>query len=145
MTLHLIKCKFFQREVKYLSLIVNHEGIHCDDEYVRKVLTFQQPTTIKELERYLGMVAWLGRFIPNLSKLTAALTSIENNEFVWNDEHQRHFEAIQRSVHAVKILRHPDLSRPFYVQTDASEKALGAVLLQDFGGKHLEPVEFISR
>ena len=145
MTLRLIKCKFFQAEVKYLGLIVNQEGIRCDEAYVRKVLTFKEPTNTKELERYLGMVAWLGRFIPNLSKLTSALTSIKKKEFVWTEEHQRHFEAIQRAVHAVKILRHPDLGRPFFVQTDASERALGAVLLQDFGGKHLEPIEFISR
>ena len=145
MTLRLIKCKFFQREVKYLGLVVNQDGIRCDEDYVRKVLTFKRPTTIKELERYLGMVAWLGRFIPNLSKLTSALTSMGKKKFEWNDECQRHFEAIQRAVHHAKLLRHPDLNRPFFVQTDASEVALGAVLLQDFGGKHLEPIEFISR
>lgn len=145
MTLRLIKCKFFVREVKYLGLIVNETGVRCDEEYVKKVLTFKCPTTIKELERYLGMVAWLGRFIPNLSKLTSALTSIGKKQFVWSEVHQQHFEAIQRAVHNTKLLRHPNLELPFYVQTDASEHALGAVLLQNFGGKHLEPIEFISR
>lgn len=145
MTLRLIKCKFFQTEVKYLGMICNKNGIRCDEEYVKKVLTFKAPTTIKELERYLGMVAWLGRFIPNLSRLTAKLTSMGKKTFVWSEEHQRHFEAIQRAVHSTKLLRHPDLSRRFFVQCDASETALGAVLLQDFGGKQLEPIEFISR
>ena len=145
MTLRLIKCKFFQSSVKYLGMIVDADGVRCDDEYCRRVLTFTAPTSIKEVERYLGLIGWLGRFIPNLSKLTEKLTSMGKTTFEWSDDHQRHFDAIQRAVHAVKLLRHPDLARDFYVQTDASEKALGAVLLQDFGGPHLEPIEFISR
>ena len=77
--------------------------------------------------------------------MTGKLTRIKKNEFEWTPEHTRHFEAIRRAVLGAKILRHPDLHRPFFVQTDASATALGAVLLHDFGGKYLEPIEFISR
>ena len=143
--LRLIKCKFFQREIKYLGMIVNEKGIKCDKEYVMKVLDMKIPTNGKEIERFLGMVNWLGKFIPNLSKLTGPFSKMKNKGFYWNEAHDLRFEAIKNAVSKAKILRHPDFSKPFMVQTDASNTAIGAVLLQDFGNGYLEPIEFASR
>ena len=145
--LRIEKCKFFMRELKFLGIIVNADGIRCDPGYVNEVLKFKRPANVKEIERFIGMITWLGRFIPNLSKLTAKLNELRKKDkgFTWTSEHDRHFEAILRAVSEAKLLRHPDIHKPFFVQTDASDKAIGAVLLQDFGNGYLEPIEFISR
>ena len=50
-----------------------------------------------------------------------------------------------RLINILSILRHPDFEREFFIQTDASDHAVGAVLLQDFGNGYLEPIEFASR
>ena len=148
MKLRLIKCRFFQRQIKYLGIWVSDKGIAGDPEYINKVLQFSRPRNSKEVERYIGMVTWLARFIPNLSKLTYKINELKNkkaNEFEWTDEHEVHFQAIQCAVSETKLLRHPDFTKEFYVQTDASDHAVGAVLLQDFGRGYLEPIEFASR
>ena len=54
--LRLIKCRFFQREIKYLGVIVNEHGVSGDPEYIRKVLQLKQPTNSKEVERCIGMI-----------------------------------------------------------------------------------------
>ena len=146
--LRLIKCRFFMAEIKYLGLIVNKHGIKMDQEYVKKVLRMKVPTNHKELERYLGMVNWLGRFIPNLSKLTGHFSTFKNksgSEWKWGKQENILFAALKEAIEKADILRHPDFQRPFYVQTDASDTAIGAVLLQDFEGPVLEPIEFASR
>ena len=145
--LRILKCKFYMRELKFLGIIVNADGIRCDPGYINQVLKFKKPSNVKEIERFIGMVTWLGRFIPNLSKLTSKLNDLrkKNQPFLWTKEHDRHFNAILRAVSEAKLLRHPDIQRPFFIQTDASDKAIGAVLLQDFGNGILEPIEFISR
>ena len=126
--LRLEKCRFFQNEIKYLGIIVNEHGISCDPKYVDQILQLKKPSNVKEVERFIGMVTWLGRFIPNLSKLTAKINELKGKKvFEWTEEHDRHFEAIQRAVSNTKLLRHPDLSKKFYVQTDASDYACGAV------------------
>ena len=144
--LRLEKCQFFQREIKYLGIIVNKNGIKSDPKYIDQIIKFKEPSNPKELERFIGMVTWIGRFIPNLSKLTARLTDNKNkNIWIWEEEQQQAFDAIINAVSKAEILRHPDLSKPFFVQTDASDYAIGAVLLQDFGNGYLEPIEFASR
>lgn len=142
--LRLDKCRFFMDKIKYLGIMVTAAGISCEPAYVDQVLQFRKPTNVKELERFIGMITWLGRFIPNLSKLTARLTDLKSH-FEWTEEHDDYFDAIRRAVAEAKLLRHPDFEREFFVQCDASEFALGAVLLQDFGRGELEPIEFGSR
>ena len=142
--LRLDKCRFFMIKIKYLGIMVTAAGISCEQSYVDQVLKFRKPSNVKELERFIGMITWLGRFIPNLSKLTARLTDLKS-KFEWTEEHDDYFDAIRLAVSEAKLLRHPDFEREFFVQCDASEYALGAVLLQDFGRGELEPIEFGSR
>ncbi len=64
----------------------------------------------------------MGKFIPNLSKLLAPISALKKKKakaFLWTKEHDQHFEAIQRALMNTRILRHPDLTKRFYVQTDA--------------------------
>ena len=146
--LRIEKCMFFQQEIKYLGIWITPNGIKADQGYIDQVLKFKVPENSKEVERYLGMIMWLGRFIPNLSKLTASISSLKNKkgpDFIWGETQQESFEAIQRAISNTKTLRHPDFTKEFYVQTDASDYAIGAVLLQDFGNGYLEPIEFGSR
>ncbi|MCP4988050.1 MAG: DDE-type integrase/transposase/recombinase, partial [Colwellia sp.] len=139
--------KFFFFYIKYLGIIVTADGLRADQKYIDQVIRLKRSESSKEVERYCGMIQWLGRFIPNLSKLLAPINALKkkNQRFQWTSKHQKHFEAVQRALNNAKLLRHPDFTKPYFVQTDASKAAIGAVLLQDFGNGFLEPIEFISR
>ncbi len=87
--LRLEKCQLFQKEIKYLGNVVTEEGIKADRKYVDQVIRLKRPESSKEVERYFGMVQWLGRFIPNISKLLAPITDLRKKDgrFFWTQKH----------------------------------------------------------
>ena len=66
------------------------------------------------------------------------------NVLVWSDIHDQAFQTLKSTVCNPPVLRLPDMSKPFLLQTDASSEGIGAILLQEEGGvKH--PVAFASK
>ena len=67
------KCSFFQEEVNFLGHVVTKDGIKPDPEKVCVVVSMPPPRNKKDLQTFLGMVAYNRRFIPNFSELTSLL------------------------------------------------------------------------
>jgi hypothetical protein len=65
----------------------------------------------------------------------------------WNEECSRAFERLKEEITSAPALRHVNFNLPFVLETDASDFALGAVLLQpeNLDSKVLHPVAFASR
>ena len=147
--LRLDKCKWFAQEIEYLGVIVNEEGIRPQARYKSKILNMKKPTTAKEVERYLGMVQWLNKFIPDLSKFTKNISKLRHdsnkNKWYWSDQCDRDFKEIQKRVLTANLLRHPDFTKQFILQVDASDDCIGCVLLQKDDKGELVPVEFGSK
>ena len=144
--LRIDKCKFFAKELKYLGFILNACGIKPDPKYIEKVIELKIPTDKKSLQRVLGMINWLHRYIPRLSDYIWPLTKLtrKSQKFDWNDECNLALNKIKELVRNTQILRHPDLSQPFYVVCDASNFGIGAVLMQKYNDK-LCPCEYWSK
>ena len=68
------KCAFYQQKLKWLGHEVSVDGIGPDPEYVGKVLAVKRPADPAALGRFMGMVAWLARFIPDLALWPALCT-----------------------------------------------------------------------
>ncbi|MCP4477936.1 MAG: hypothetical protein GY818_07580 [Planctomycetaceae bacterium] len=150
------KCQFFVKELKYLGFILSGKGMRPDPEYIQKVIDLPDPTRLKELKHCLGMVTWLHRYIPRMSDYLFPLTEatktrgMTKNQLrhrpwseVWTKECQEAWEMVKTLVKQTQLLRHPDMSKEFFVVTDASDVGIGAVLMQEYSGV-LEPVEFWS-
>ena len=84
---------------------------------------------------------WLSRFIPHLATKAYPIQLLKRKSvpFQWAAQHKKAFDEIQLAVRNAQWLQHPDLNRQFTVHTDASEKGIGAVLLQEFDGE-LKPL-----
>ena len=93
----------------------------------------QKPTNKTELQTYLGMITYLGKFIPQLSTITAPLRTLleKTTEWIWMEEHDRSFEKLQEMVTEAPVLRYYDASKPVKLSVDASSCGIGAVLFQD--------------
>ena len=100
------------------------------------------PQNLQDLPNYLGLVNYLNRFNPELADLTAPLRALckKGVVFAWESSQQDAFEAIKKEITRAPVLAYFDKSKTSVVQSDASKKGFGAVLLQD--GK---PVIFASR
>ncbi|CAI5461758.1 unnamed protein product [Closterium sp. Yama58-4] len=107
---------------------------------------WKAPTNITELQSFLGFVNYVRRFVPNMAGVTRPLTDLLHKgvQFLWGEREQLAFDELKKILSSPPVLRLADPSRPFEVVTDASDFAVGAVLLQDFGNG-LQPIAYESR
>lgn len=154
---NLTKCKFFVTQFIYLGHEISATGIRPDPAKVAPLLDFPEPADAEHLSKFLGLCGWYRRFVPNFSSLVAPLHKMLHQEqrptpnsklVVWSDEAQKSFDTIKKVLTSRPVLAYPDLKnldKPFYLYTDASGVALGAVLMQESDTDHLQhPVAFFS-
>lgn len=68
------KVQFKSNEVKYFGLNFSDQGISPAKEYVDSILKLGSPKSVKDLQKFLGMINYLGKFVPNLSDLLSPLS-----------------------------------------------------------------------
>ena len=73
LTLNIQKCEFSQGRLKFLGHIVDAQGVHADPEKTRAIGHFPTPTTVTELQRFMGMVNQLGKLVSGLADITSPL------------------------------------------------------------------------
>lgn len=136
------KCEFAQEEIMFLGHWVSKGQVRMDDRKIRAILDWPAPTKVTELRSFLGLANYYRRFIQGYSKRVAALTDLlkKDRKWVWSTECQEAFDKLKHAVASEPVLRLPDFELPFEVHTDASDRALGGVLVQD-----VPPVAFESR
>ncbi|CAI7732314.1 unnamed protein product, partial [Closterium sp. NIES-54] len=93
-----------------------------------------------------GFVNYVRRFVPDMARLTAPLTDLLRKGviFTWGEKEHAAFSTLKSVLCSPPVLCIADPHRPFEVVTDASDIAIGAVLLQDFGNG-LQPIAYESR
>ena len=140
------KCEFATPFTYYLGYKISNEGIHTEEKKVETVKNFQVPATQKGVRSFLGLINYYSKFIPNLAEIAAPLYDLtpKGKKFLWSSECQKAFEILKKSLCTAPILKHPDLSKKFYLQSDASDKAIGAILLQEHK-EILCPIGYYSR
>ena len=87
---------------------------------------------MKELQSFIGMVNYLGKFTPRLPELAECLHDLIhiNVPFQWGPEHTEAFTGIKQEIIQAPMLKYHDPKKPTMLQTDTSAKGLGACLLQ---------------
>ncbi|KAI2667669.1 Transposon Tf2-9 polyprotein [Labeo rohita] len=117
------KCEFHQDKISFLGYIISSEGVAMDEKKVNAVLNWPRPTTLKELQRFLGFANFYRRFIRHFSTVAAPLSAMV----------KKAFDDLRHRFTTAPILHHPDPERPFIVEVDASSTGVGAVLSQRQG------------
>lgn len=100
------------------------------------------PKDIKGVQRLLGMVSFLSKYIPNMSQMTYPIRILLNAgvEFVWSHEQEKAFKDIKEVLSGDQVLAHYDNKREVELYADASKNGLGACIKQE--GR---PVAYASR
>lgn len=126
------KCKFKQRQVRFLGYEMSEKGIEPTDEKISAVQRFRVPKTKEEVRSFLGLVTYVGRFIPDLSTLNEPLRRLTKKDvdFVWKPEQQVVFDAIKKWMTNTHSLSFFDKNLRTRLITDASPVGLGSVLVQ---------------
>ncbi|GJP52561.1 hypothetical protein CLOM_g11663, partial [Closterium sp. NIES-68] len=140
------KCEFLKQELEFLGHVISTEGIRIDPKKLRAIQEWKPPTNLQQLQSFLGFVNYVRRFIPSMAGLLGPLTDLlqKGTSYEWGEKQQAAFEALKKLLMSPPVLRIADPDRPFEVITDASDIAIGAVLMQDFGNG-LQPIAYESR
>lgn len=127
------KIQYCQKEVIFMGNIISPGQIKPVDKYIQAILDMKMPQDKGSVARFLGLLKYIARFIPNLSKITANLRNLTRNDvqFHWNEEHEMEFKNLLKIISSDPILEIYDPKKPVVVQTDASKDGLGCVLMQD--------------
>jgi hypothetical protein len=113
----------------------------------RTIVDWPAPTTVTQLQSFLGLANYYRRFVKGHSKIAAPLTALCSPKTVgwpWTPDHQAAFDALKTALSTAPVIHAPDLGAPYTVTTDASNHAVGAVLTQ---GSHpkIKTIAFESR
>ncbi|KAL7725832.1 hypothetical protein ACLKA6_015914 [Drosophila palustris] len=141
------KCVWKTHEVKFLGHILSDRGIEVDPEKVATILSFRDPKNKEETRSFLGLVTYVGKFIPDLANLTEPLRRLlkKDCKFDWGETEKRAFEDLKSRLAKIPNLAYFDPNNKTRLIADASPVALGAVLLQFTGDNELKIISFASR
>ena len=140
------KCVCGVTELTYLGEKLTHQGVKPDPDKVAGICNMPVPTTKEEVQRALGMVNYMAKFVPNLTVMTIAQRQLllEKNDCQCKAEQAKEWQSIKDFFTTEPLLKFYDPARRSKLSSDASKDGLGAVLLQEHDGNWL-PVAFISR
>ena len=126
------KCALCKHTVEFLGHIVSSDGVHTDPKKTEKVSKWPTPSNRQELLRFLGLTSYYRRFVRDYASIAKPLHHLteKNVAFGWTSECQSAFENLRQKLVSTPILAFPDCSKPFLLDTDASDVGIGAVLSQ---------------
>ena len=146
-TLNDKKCVFAATELKFLGHMVHTQGVGVDPQKIEALHNMPVPSNRSELRSVLGMLGFYRRFVEGFADKAVPLTALlaEDRKFIWTAEQDHALSSLKEALVTATVLAHPDFGRQFVVRSDASGRALGAVLCQRDDSGALRPLAFYSR
>ena len=121
----------------FLGDKISGEGVEPDLAKVQAILDMPPPTDKKGVLRVMGMINFLGKYIPNLSSKTTCLRELlqHNKVFEWNASNEKEWKKLKETLTTEPVITFFDTSKATKISTDASKDGLEAVLLPANGDK----------
>jgi transposase InsO family protein len=140
------KCKWHQEEVEFLGHIVGKDGVKMSPEKIKVVKEWPTPTTVKEVQAFIGFANFNRQFIKNFSKIAIPLTELtkKENPFNWTEKHDKAFDTLKQACIEPPVLVAFRNGEPLRFETDASDLAIGMCAKQERDGKW-HPIAYHSR
>ena len=135
------KLKLCLSTVSYMGHLLTKDSLCPDPAKIRAIKDMPRPDGKKAVERFLGWLQYLPRFLPQLAEVAAPLRLLTEQSavFSWQSQQESAFRMLQTMITKAPVLKFYDVRDEATIQCDASEKGLGATLLQ-----HGQPVCFAS-
>lgn len=127
------KSEIRKTKITFLGHCLSSEGISIDPVKIDPIVNMPKPKDKKDLQRYLGMINYLTKFLPNLSTQAAPLRELlrKDSSWQWNESYDQIMNNINKSVASAPILGFFDPKKQIELHVDASPFGLGAVIQQE--------------
>jgi hypothetical protein len=145
--LNLDKCYFAKKEVEFLGFIVTENTVKMDPVKLTGIADWPPPTNVKEVRSFIGFGNYYRKFISGFAHLARPLHDLTKKNTIWNwtPRHETAFNTLKERFTSAPVLTMPEPNKQFTIQTDASDKAIGAVLMQKDDNGDLHPCGYLSR
>ncbi|VFQ77800.1 unnamed protein product [Cuscuta campestris] len=135
------KCSFGCSCISYLGHFITEGVLKPDPDKISAMVAWPTPSSVKQLRGFLGLTGYYRRFIAGYASIAAPLTDLlKKDSFVWTPSAEDSFTRLKAAMTSAPVLRLPDFTQPFYLETDASSFGIGAVLMQNG-----HPLAFFSK
>jgi len=147
LTLKASKCEFHTTETEYLGYVISPKGLQMDEEKIRTIKEWKEPTNVKGIQSFLEFANFYRLFIRDYSKITTPLSSLtrKEKEWEWGDKQQEAFDTLKTAMITEPILQHFNPERAVTIEMDASDYTIGAICSQPDDNGTLHPVAYYSR
>ena len=149
LTVKLRKCQLGMDECRYLGHVVGNGKVKPGLDKVKAVETFPKPRSKKEVRGFLGLTGYYRRFISNYSTIAAPLSDLTRRsaplQLHWTESCEEAFQTLKQALCQEPVLLTPDFEKMFTLQTDASDRGIGAVLSQRGSDGKEHPVAYFSK
>ena len=148
------KCTIDQPEVEFCGHIVGGGIVKVLDQKVKVIREWPVPKNVHEVRQFYGLANYYRRFVRNFGQIGAPLAALfkqengdkrKNRPIIWNTSHQFAFERLKQALTNAPVLQQPDPMKPYTIETDASDFAIGYVLMQQGDDGLMHPVAFDGR
>ena len=146
------KSVFAKSQVEFLGHNVDIKGLNVLERKVQAIREFPVPNTRKELKRFIGMVNFYHRFVPNVAEVMAPLNEISGGpkstnivKISLNATQMKAYIDTKEALENAATLTFKDHNKAFIISTDASDTHVGSVLEQIGNDGELQPLAFFSK
>src|SRR5258708_23963220 len=124
------KCKFEQKEVEYLGLVISKDHVAMDLTKVHRVTEWLTPMKVKEVQSFLGFVNFYWKFIHDFSNIACPLYALthKTQQWVWGSPEQEAFDALKKAVTSSPVLTSPSQSGSSHLKFNPSNLVPAPVL-----------------
>ena len=143
------KCQFLRQEVLFLGHRLSAAGVQVDSSKTARILSWPTPKNAQDVRSFIGLASYYRKFVRNFAAIASPLHRLteKGRPFRWTTECTEAFTRLKQLLSSAPILALP-ITTPsagrFILDTDASERAIGAVLSQEQGG-HEKVIAYASR
>lgn len=114
---------------------------------IQAIVDLPAPTNNKELRQVLGLCGYYQKLVSGYADKTTLLTDLlqDKRKWQWGDKEDSAFHLLKKELTTAPILRWPNPEEPFFIEVDASDYGIGAVLSQEDAPGINRPVAFFSK
>ncbi|GFV10124.1 retrovirus-related Pol polyprotein from transposon 17.6 [Trichonephila clavipes] len=146
------KCQFLKKKIEFLGHIVESGTIKPSPTKTLAVRNFPEPTTIKQVQSFLGLTGYFHKYIKDYSKIAKPLSDLTRKEnlfvffvFFFGIQQKEAFEKLKKIMSEGPILHLYKYERKTELHTDACKQGYDAILLQEADDGKLHPVYYMSK
>ena len=127
------KCTFVVETGKFLGFMLTYRGIEANPKKCRAILDMKSPNSIKEIQRLIGRLASLSRFLSVLARKSLPLFALlrKQSNFEWNEECKATFQDFKQYLAKPSILTKLEPDNPLTLYLLVGAVAIGSILVKE--------------